>query len=51
MQKLLKEGKFDELQYEMRELVHYDLRAIDLASFLIVNYDLRHDHKAVTSLS
>jgi nucleoside 2-deoxyribosyltransferase len=39
MRKLLSDGKFDELQYEMRELVHYDLRAIDLASFLIVNYD------------
>ena len=39
MQKLLAEGKFDELQFEMRELVHLDLRTIDLASFMIVNYD------------
>jgi len=39
MQKLLAEGKFDELQGEMRELCHLDLRAIDLASFMIVSYD------------
>lgn len=39
MAKLLEEGKFDELQTEMRELCHIDLRAIDLASFMIVSYD------------
>jgi len=39
MRSLLGEGRFDELREEMRELVHLDLRAIDLASFLIVNYD------------
>lgn len=39
MAQLLKDGKFEELKMEMRELVHFDLRAVDLASFLIVNYD------------
>lgn len=39
MNELLKNGKFDELREEMRELCHFDLRAIDLASFMIVNYD------------
>ena len=39
MDKLLKEEKFVELHQEMKELVHFDLRSVDLASFLIVNYD------------
>jgi len=39
MTKLLENGQFDELREEMRELCHFDLRAIDLASFMIVNYD------------
>jgi len=39
MRKLLEENNYDELQKEMKELVHMDLRAIDLASFMLVNYD------------
>ena len=39
MRKLLEDGSYDELRNETRELVHYDLRAIDLSSFMIVNYD------------
>ncbi len=39
MRKLLEEGRFDELQAETRELVHLDLRAIDLANFIICHYD------------
>lgn len=39
MKGLLEQERFDELREEMRELVHFDLRSIDLASFLIVNYD------------
>jgi len=39
MSKLLKEGRYDELQKEMKELVHLDLRSIDLSSFIICNYD------------
>ena len=39
MDKLLTEEKFTELHKEMKELVHMDLRSVDLASFLIVHYD------------
>jgi hypothetical protein len=39
MRKLLEEGKFDELQKETRELVHLDLRAIDLSNFMILSYN------------
>ena len=39
MDLLLKEGKFIEVHKEMKEIVHMDLRSVDLASFLIVNYD------------
>ena len=39
MDRLLKEGKFNELHMEMKELVHMDLRSVDLSSFLICNYD------------
>jgi len=42
MKKLLEEGKFEELRSEMKELNHWDLRAVDLSSFLIVNYDMKH---------
>lgn len=40
MEKLLEEGKFKELREEIQELSHWDLRAVDLSSFLIVNYDI-----------
>ena len=40
MAKLLEEGKFEELRVEMKELNHWDLRCVDLSSFLIVNYDI-----------
>ena len=39
MEELLKNGRYEELQQEMREIVHLDLRSIDMASFMIVNYD------------
>ena len=40
MAKLLEEGKFEELRVEMKELNHWDLRCVDLSSFLVVNYDI-----------
>lgn len=40
MEKLLQEGRFEELRNEMKDLNHWDLRAVDLSSFLIVNYDI-----------
>jgi len=40
MAKLLKEAKFEELRKEMKDLNHWDLRCVDLSSFLIVNYDI-----------
>ena len=39
MKKLLEEGKYEDLHQEMKELVHMDLRAVDLSSFVICNYD------------
>lgn len=39
MKKLEQEGRFEELREEMKEINHWDLRAVDLSSFLIVNYD------------
>lgn len=38
MERLLKEGKFEELRDEVKDLNHWDLRAVDLSSFLVVNY-------------
>ena len=35
----LQRGDFSELREEMKGLVHLDLRAVDLSSFLVVNYD------------
>ena len=40
MDELLEEGKFIELREEIKELSHWDLRAVDLSSFIIVNYDI-----------
>lgn len=40
MAKLLEDGKFSELREEMKDLNHWDLRAVDLSSFLVVNYDI-----------
>lgn len=40
MAKLLEEGDFEELRVEMKELNHWDLRCVDLSSFLVVNYDI-----------
>lgn len=40
MNKLIQDGKFEELRIEMKDLNHWDLRAVDLSSFLIVNYDI-----------
>lgn len=39
MMKLLEGGKFEEHRNEMKDLNHWDLRSVDLSSFLIVNYD------------
>jgi hypothetical protein len=39
MEKLLQEGKFEELYEEMKEVIHWDLRSVDRSDFLIVNYD------------
>jgi len=38
MEKLLQEGRFEELRQEVKDLNHWDLRAVDLSSFLVVNY-------------
>lgn len=40
MEALLAEGRYSELRTEMKELTHWDLRSVDLSSFLIVNYDI-----------
>ena len=42
MAELLEEGRYEELRGEMKELNHWDLRSVDLSSFLIVNYNLEH---------
>lgn len=39
MKGFLEEGKFEDLHKEMKDLVHMDLRAVDLSSFVICNYD------------
>ena len=40
MQELLEGGNYEELRLEMKELNHWDLRCVDLSSFLVVNYDI-----------
>jgi len=40
MDKLLQEGKYEELREEMKVLAHWDLRCVDLSSLIIVNYDI-----------
>jgi len=39
MKMLEDEGRFEELRSEMKEVIHWDLRCVDRASFVIVNYD------------
>ena len=39
IEKLEEEGRFSELREEVKILNHWDLRTVDLSSFLIVNYD------------
>ena len=39
MDNLLREGRFEELYQEMKEVIHWDLRSVDKSDFLIVNYD------------
>jgi hypothetical protein len=39
MAMLEEQGRFDELREEMKDVNHWDLRSVDLSSFLIVNYD------------
>ena len=34
-----KEGRYSELRDEIKSIVHWDLRQVDLSSFLVVNYD------------
>lgn len=41
MEKLLQEGRYEELRGEMKLLNHWDLRSVDISSFLIVNYDIK----------
>ena len=41
MQTLLDDGRWEELRTEMKELNHWDLRSVDLSSFLVVNYDIK----------
>ena len=40
MDKLLKDGDYNSLREEMKDVNHWDLRSLDLSSFLIVNYDI-----------
>jgi len=39
MDNMLKNNQFEELHKEMKELVHMDLRSVDLSSFIVCNYD------------
>jgi len=40
MEKMREEGRFSEIRDEMKDIIHWDLRALDLSSFLVVNYDI-----------
>jgi hypothetical protein len=40
MKKMLEDGDFEGLKNEMKSLVHMDLHAVDLASFLICSYNV-----------
>ena len=40
MDKLLAEGKYSELRDEVKDINHWDLRSLDLSSFLVVNYHI-----------
>ena len=40
MKRLLENGEFHALRDEVKDLNHWDLRAVDLSSFLIVNYNV-----------
>ena len=37
--KSLKQGRFHELREDLKEIVHMDLRSVDLSSFVICNYN------------
>lgn len=39
MKSMASEGRFKELREQMKDVNHWDLRSVDLSSFLIVNYD------------
>jgi len=39
MKEYQKNGQFKKLRREMKDVNHWDLRSVDLSSFLIVNYD------------
>jgi hypothetical protein len=40
MEQLQKEGRYDDLREEIKDINHWDLRCVDLSSFLVVNYDI-----------
>lgn len=40
MQRMLDAGDFHNLREEVKEINHWDLRALDLSSFLVVNYNI-----------
>ena len=40
MDNLLESGNYEELRREMKEINHWDLRSLDLSSFMVVNYNI-----------
>lgn len=40
MKELLESEKYHELRGEIKDINHWDLRSVDLSSFLVVNYDV-----------
>lgn len=40
IQKLIDEERWEELRTEVKDIVKWDLRSVDLCSFVIVNYDV-----------
>ena len=40
IQKLINEERWEELRTEVKDIVKWDLRSVDLCSFVIVNYDI-----------
>jgi len=41
MQQIMDDGDFESLRGEIKELQKWDLRSVDLSSFLVVNYDIK----------